>query len=230
MNELAEGCAWCGQEIGAAKGCTVPTFSDFRDGIERTRIRYGFNTQEFGVPGTPRALTQLASMRGALPVGVDWEAVHETITNRAARVWRCHYCGVEHGSMHHPGCAVEECPCCHTQALSCECAVIDAGSRRNLPAAWALTKGEVFERLAPGDTDLSRLAQPGPGERWGYTGDGIQLDGIGPMQVRRGVPPRRLRRTTVAPDAPPSGSTRGSTRFRAAQPAEKMNLGGCRGC
>ena len=34
----------------------------------------------------------------------------------------CHDCGAPKGTMHHPGCDVEECPVCHGQTISCGCA------------------------------------------------------------------------------------------------------------
>ena len=33
----------------------------------------------------------------------------------------CHDCGTPQGGLHHPGCAVERCPRCGGQSISCEC-------------------------------------------------------------------------------------------------------------
>src|SRR6266481_736744 len=40
----------------------------------------------------------------------------------------CHDCAAIKGQLHTPGCAVEECPNCHEQALSCECDLGDSCS------------------------------------------------------------------------------------------------------
>lgn len=44
---------------------------------------------------------------------------------------RCHDCGIRHGGIHHPGCAVEWCPRCGHQLLSCWCltGVFSEGTR-----------------------------------------------------------------------------------------------------
>jgi hypothetical protein len=34
-------CEWCGKRMNRGAGCTVKTFNDFTDGIERGRIPYG---------------------------------------------------------------------------------------------------------------------------------------------------------------------------------------------
>lgn len=34
---------------------------------------------------------------------------------------RCPNCGVTEGRVHDWGCDWEECPCCHGQAISCDC-------------------------------------------------------------------------------------------------------------
>jgi hypothetical protein len=72
-------------------GCTLDTFDDFSDGIERKRIPYGSERR----------------LMAALP---RWE-VQE----------RCHDCGAPLGLLHHPGCDMEECPNCGGQAICCEC-------------------------------------------------------------------------------------------------------------
>jgi hypothetical protein len=33
----------------------------------------------------------------------------------------CHDCGAPVGTLHHPGCDMEECPQCHAQCISCYC-------------------------------------------------------------------------------------------------------------
>ena len=34
-------CEWCGREMTASAACTVETYADFPDGIERPRVRWG---------------------------------------------------------------------------------------------------------------------------------------------------------------------------------------------
>lgn len=36
---------------------------------------------------------------------------------------RCHDCGIlnKEGNAHHPGCDMEKCPVCKTQAMCCDC-------------------------------------------------------------------------------------------------------------
>ena len=47
---------------------------------------------------------------------------------------RCADCGVARGRYHHFGCALEECPRCHRQVLTCDCLdALDAPGRA--PAA-----------------------------------------------------------------------------------------------
>jgi hypothetical protein len=50
--------------------------------------------------------------------GVDFEASGE-----------CHDCGVSVGSIHHPGCDMEECPKCGGQYFVCDC---DTDEKREL--------------------------------------------------------------------------------------------------
>jgi hypothetical protein len=38
----------------------------------------------------------------------------------------CHDCRVIEGEFHVVGCDMEECPACHTQALSCDCPYDDS--------------------------------------------------------------------------------------------------------
>jgi len=44
-----------------------------------------------------------------------------TETNRPCGGARCHDCGVTTGGLHHPGCAVEQCPVCEQQLFCCDC-------------------------------------------------------------------------------------------------------------
>lgn len=45
----------------------------------------------------------------------------ETMWPVAAPNKRCRDCGVHAGGMHHPGCAVEQCPVCMAQLFCCDC-------------------------------------------------------------------------------------------------------------
>ena len=51
------------------------------------------------------------------------EALHQAGVPRpleAARR-RCGDCGVRRGGLHHPGCDLQRCPCCHGQLITCGC-------------------------------------------------------------------------------------------------------------
>ncbi len=56
----------------------------------------------------------------------------------------CPECGVSHGSLHHPGCDLEECPRCRTQYLSCSCGEADDGPSGH-EAIPAMTTCEVLQ-------------------------------------------------------------------------------------
>jgi hypothetical protein len=38
------------------------------------------------------------------------------------RALTCPDCGVGRGGIHHPGCDIEQCPRCHEQLITCDCA------------------------------------------------------------------------------------------------------------
>lgn len=48
--------------------------------------------------------------------GADW---HAEVTRQAGR--RCHDCNASPGTLHMPGCDMEECPNCGGQAFACDC-------------------------------------------------------------------------------------------------------------
>lgn len=42
----------------------------------------------------------------------------------------CHDCGVKKGGYHHPGCDMEQCPCCgDPQIIFCDCDIDDKATR-----------------------------------------------------------------------------------------------------
>jgi len=44
-----------------------------------------------------------------------------TLNKDEAPNGRCHDCGVDIGSYHHPGCDMERCPKCGMQSIGCDC-------------------------------------------------------------------------------------------------------------
>lgn len=48
-----------------------------------------------------------------------YPAVPENIQSDG--VSRCHDCGAKPGHLHHPGCDMERCPKCGSQAIGCDC-------------------------------------------------------------------------------------------------------------
>ena len=46
-------CEWCGREMNPPSACTVETYSDFRDGIPRARIRHGSEKEPVMREGDP---------------------------------------------------------------------------------------------------------------------------------------------------------------------------------
>ena len=138
-------CAACGQEMTEGAGCLVGVYDDFKDGVGRTRVRYGDEIHE-GLRLQYDQQPEIAVAWG-VEVGAPWEeflaAVVEQTTNTP-----CHDCAVGRGDWHHPGCDVEECPRCHLQALSCDCVDPEAQQDRNIPAQWGVTREEALRRLA----------------------------------------------------------------------------------
>ena len=51
--DLMAVCEWCGREMNPPSACTVETYRDFADGIERTRVRWGAEADWPHKPGEP---------------------------------------------------------------------------------------------------------------------------------------------------------------------------------
>jgi hypothetical protein len=103
-------CSYCGNEVGAVDGCTIETFDDFADGIERTRVRFGeefrdytpafrcpgcgvtvgnFHHEECGYEHCPRCDGQAVSCECL----EDADPVPERVA--ASWPWYCVDCGVD---------------------------------------------------------------------------------------------------------------------------------------
>jgi hypothetical protein len=89
-------CRACNQEMTDLVTCTVKTYDDFPDGIERQRIRY------------PDDVLASNYAKQEAPLASDWPA-------------NCRDCGTPQSGLHHPGCDVESCPRCQWQCISCDC-------------------------------------------------------------------------------------------------------------
>ena len=119
-------CHECGKAMEPGSGCTV-THERFRDGVNRRRIPYGFETHE-------PLRAQMEMMDNDPPViatilGIDLSEPDDR--ERWPRRRRCSRCTAwsrragaarrAAGQYHHPGCDDEQCPRCFGQALGCSC-------------------------------------------------------------------------------------------------------------
>ena len=94
-------------------------------------LRTAIRATSFAMASNSRAEIELAQTLTHYPVG--GELLDRTRYGDECFGWRpgmipCHDCGVTEGQLHIPCCEVEECPNCHTQLISCDCALGDACS------------------------------------------------------------------------------------------------------
>lgn len=57
----------------------------------------------------------------------------------------CHDCAVTVGQLHVPGCDVEMCPRCHSQAIACHCNYFPGDCEQSKRAIWEWSKNPTVE-------------------------------------------------------------------------------------
>lgn len=142
-------CQACQQEMEDAVSCTFTRYSDFVDGVERDRIRYGSESHaslkrqyDAEGPGCGPGV-----MRWMLGPGAERDPTWNEVLEYLRPSGPCPDCRTPVAGFHHPGCDKEECPRCGGQALSCECVPMASAGDRNLPAAWGVSRAEALKRI-----------------------------------------------------------------------------------
>lgn len=102
-------CQGCNQEMLDKVGCSQPTYDDTPFG-ELARIPYGREPRKF-TNSEPWPIADAARfVSKAQGQSVEW-----------SQQSHCSDCGTPFGLLHHPGCAIEDCPACGFQAIACDC-------------------------------------------------------------------------------------------------------------
>lgn len=131
-------CDVCNREMMTADGCSQAEYDDYpgRGPVARIRWGEGNSVERFGPDTADNRCGRCGYTLGSNLYHPDAKReecpeegcyyARQVPGQQGARLAqadvRCGDCGAKWGHYHHPGCDLEECPVCHGQAISCDCA------------------------------------------------------------------------------------------------------------